>query len=127
MMTVNQKAEIERLQRLGLGYRKIAAELALSVDAVKSYCRRHPVKPELNDCLQCGTPLKQTPHRKRRKFCSERCRTIWWNHNRDKGQGQTRYASICAFCGKHYVSTKANRQYCSRRCYADARRKAVKK
>lgn len=125
MMTTIQKEEINRLQKQGLGYRRIAKELKLSMTAVKGYCQRHPVEPDLDICLQCGRPLTRTPHRKRRKFCSDCCRIAWWNDNRDKASRQTLYSTVCAFCGKSFQSNKAGRVYCSRQCYADARRKAV--
>lgn len=125
MMTKTQKEAIAHFQKHGLGYRRISKELNLSLSAVKSYCLRHPVEPELNGCLQCGTPLTLFPHRKRRKFCSEACRTAWWNRNRDKAIRQTTYSVVCTSCGKEFESLKAGRRYCSRQCYADARRKAV--
>lgn len=125
MMTTAQKEAITHLQKQGLGYRRISKELNLSLAAIKSYCLRHPVEPELNVCLQCGTPLTQLPHKKQQKFCSDVCRTAWWNRNRDKAGHQTTYSAVCTFCGKTFDSSKAGRRYCSRQCYADARRKAV--
>lgn len=123
-MTTSEKQDIARLQRGGMGYRRIAAELGLSVDAVKAYCSRHPVPVERNVCLQCGTPLTQKLHTKKARFCSNHCRSAWWNANREKGL-DVGYSYTCPQCGIVFHSPRRNRLYCSRKCYADARRKVV--
>ena len=35
-------------------------------------------------CPQCGALLTQTTGRKRVKFCSDNCRTAWWNAHPEK-------------------------------------------
>ena len=40
-MTPVQKEAVYKLRLQGLGYKAIARELLISVDAVKSYCKRH--------------------------------------------------------------------------------------
>lgn len=71
-------ADIQMLREKGYGYKRIASELNLSVNTVKSYCRRHPVPAvKSNDdsvCLNCGKPIEQIPQRKKKKFCSDKCR-----------------------------------------------------
>ena len=42
-MTKEQKGMIVVLQQRGFGYRKIAEETGLPMEAVKTYCRRHPI------------------------------------------------------------------------------------
>ena len=41
-MTEEQKSEIMLLRRQGVGYKRIAAIMEISVETVKSYCRRNP-------------------------------------------------------------------------------------
>lgn len=124
MMTHEEKDEIRRLQGQGFGYRRIAAITGLSVDAVKSYCARNLPETKINTCMECGKVLTQIPHRKAKKFCSDACRQRWWGHNRNKGLN-LKYSFVCPECGKAFHSSKANRVYCSRKCFANARRKVV--
>lgn len=130
-MTDHEKTQIVRLQQEGLGYKRIATELRLPVNAVKSYCRRHPVVKEIvpsgsANCLQCGVPLTQLPHRKAKKFCCDKCRMAWWNAHQDQVNRRAYYQLTCQACGRQFESYgKRHRVYCSRACFAQARRKEV--
>ena len=66
-----------RLQGKSAG--AIAAALGLSVNTVKSYLRRHPDMGCTHFCPQCGKPVMQAEGRKEKKFCSDQCRSRWWN------------------------------------------------
>lgn len=91
-----KRNEIQRLRQEGYGYVRIAQMLGLSENSVKSFCRRHPLptddshKQTVSTCPQCGTKVDS-----RRRFCSDACRTTWWNAHREhpNGKGQTRF--IC--------------------------------
>lgn len=85
MMSKYERKEIERMRMDGFGPTRIADELELSVNTVKSYIRRHLSLRNAVYCLQCGMAVKQTPGRKRKKFCSDRCRSQYWNHKYRKG------------------------------------------
>ena len=61
---------------------EIARRLSLSVNTVKSHIRRHPDIPNINKCLNCGKAVIQSEGRKQKKFCCNRCRSSYWNHNR---------------------------------------------
>ena len=102
----------------------IAIALGLSVNTVRSYIRRHPPKDTVEvGCRQCGKPVMQHKGRKAKYFCSDRCRNAWWNAHPEKVQRKAYYRLTCQFCGKEFVSYgNKNRNYCSRLCYADARR-----
>jgi len=92
-MTSEEKNQIARMRKSGLGYTKIARELGLSKNTVSSFCRRNDltegvsaetktdILQEANEkpCLNCGAPVRQTPGRKEKKFCCDRCRNKWWN------------------------------------------------
>lgn len=121
------KQEIETLN-LMRSHDKSAADIAialgLSVNTVRSYIRRHPPKDAVQvGCRQCGKPVLQAKGRKAKYFCSDRCRNAWWNAHPEKVQRKAYYRLTCQFCGKEFVSYgNKKRKYCSRLCYADARR-----
>ena len=118
--------QIRNLALQGFGYKRIADIVGLSPDTVKSHLRRHPAKPESSVCMQCGKPLEQTKGRKEKKFCSDKCRMTFWNSHQDEVNKQAYYTLICLHCGKEFESYgNKNRKYCSRVCYAEARRKSV--
>ena len=74
-MTQEQQQEIRRLRAMGEGYKRIGAILNLSVNTVKSFCRRDsavnsPQSQEKGNqaaCLRCGQPL--APLWERRRAC----------------------------------------------------------
>lgn len=45
-MTNEQKLQIAAYRKTGMGYKQIAKELDLSVNSVKSYCRRNGLSSE---------------------------------------------------------------------------------
>ena len=123
-MTSKQTADIVRLQREGKGYRAIAAELDQPVNSVKSWCRRHLCEDDKTGfCLQCGTEIHLTPHRRPRKFCSDMCRLTWWKEHPEKRKTKTVYSHICRFCGCSFTNNRIKADYCCRRCFAKARAK----
>ena len=80
-MTQEQQQEIRRLRAMGEGYKRIGAILNLSVNTVKSFCRRDSAVNPLQSrekgnqaaCLRCGRPLVLIPGRRKRLFCSDAC------------------------------------------------------
>ena len=125
-MTDYEKQQIAALKTKGLGYMRIAKELGLNVNTVKSFCRRNISQPEQEGhiCLCCGKPVEQNPHRKEKKFCSDKCRMAWWKENEAKLNKKAFYRIVCQHCGTVFESYgKAGRKYCSRSCYALARKK----
>lgn len=54
MMSKRERRELERMRLDGYGPTRIAEELELSVNTVKSYIRRHPSLKDAVYCLQCG-------------------------------------------------------------------------
>ena len=127
-MTELERRKIMSLQRQGFGYKKIAAELTLPVNSVKSFCRRHPIVEQSSDeanCLCCGIAVEQHPGRKQKKFCSDLCRQLWWKDHPEKVQRSEKHAYTCPQCGANFTSKNYGRVYCSRGCFAQARRKEV--
>ena len=77
-MNDTQKLQIQKLRVEGLGYGKIAEKLDISINTIKTYCKRHgfggvaveqtAVKGDEHFCLSCGVPVVQIAGRKRRGF-----------------------------------------------------------
>lgn len=129
-MTDNQKQSIKEMRGSGLGYKKIARALDLPLGTVQSFCRRknitvvEPVIYDDNHCRQCGKPLIQMDRVKKRKFCSDECRVIWWTAHPCSKNSDSKlfHAAVCENCGKTFpVYGSTPRKYCSHRCYVEAR------
>ena len=130
-MTTAEKSQISSLRLSGRSYKKIAVLLAMKESTVKSYCFRNHLSDKdiasltagsKNYCLQCGTHIEQQEKRKPRRFCSDACRTKWWNgHRRLKCHKNPRTVK-CLGCEKTFVLYGSqSRKYCSHQCYINAR------
>ena len=125
-MTEEQKSQIKAFRNNGLGYKLIAKELGISVNSVKSFCRRNELcdtsKDETPRCEQCGKALQNIPGKKKKRFCSDRCRQTWWNSHLDIVKRKAVYVYICPVCRKEFsVYGNAKRKYCSHQCYVEGR------
>lgn len=108
-MTDLQKEQILEMRSRGCGCTQIAAELGISRNTVKSYCRRH----KAHVCLRCGKPVSA-----RAKFCSAACRAAWWREHNKKTYPRTVYRLVCRNCGAVFESPgDRRRKYCSHACY----------
>jgi len=119
-MTNREKHQIDIMRRGGYSYADIADELGVPMNTVKSYCRRSQGQQVAGDlCRNCGRPLVQNPHARQKHFCSNHCRQLWWNSNRDQVNHRDRRTMECAYCGRAFsVHGKRQRKYCSQGCYA---------
>ena len=124
-MTNREKMLVAQHRRQGLGYAEIARRLSMSVNTVKSYCQRNGIKPSgktavqsCSTCRQCGNTLEHTPGRKKKQFCSDACRLLWWHEHRE--MSKTARDAKCAACGREFVTDRAQK-YCSHACYIAAR------
>lgn len=126
-MTEIEIRKITELKDQGCGYKKIAHELGLPINTVKSFLRRHQkfdVPESEYSCQNCGIPIEQIPQRKQKKFCSDKCRMIWWNSHKSKITKKSEIKVICGFCSKEFMSYPSkHRKYCSYSCSIEARRK----
>lgn len=124
-MTENESRQIQILRAKQFTCAQIADETGLPVNTVKSYLRRHPVSAQ-SVCLQCGKPVTQTPHRKKKKFCSDRCRLRWWNEHPERITHRVVQTKTCLYCGAEFIAHQNEKQkYCSRKCYNLARKPAA--
>ena len=112
--------DVEELRQMGYSYKTIAEKLNISVNTVKSYCRRNNLKT--SQCAVCGAELTHIPHKKKKKFCSDKCRMKWWREHKHMINRKTKEEFKCEFCGKTFNAyPKAARKYCSHECYVKAR------
>ncbi len=129
-MTDTQKDRIRQMKAGGFGYIKIARELGLPENTVKSFCRREGLNGKVPDkgapvpeagigtCPCCGAKVEQNPGRKAKKFCSDKCRNKWWNSRLDQVERKAHYEFVCAYCKKPFTAYgNAGRKYCSHECY----------
>ena len=124
-MTTIEKENISKFRHAGFGYTAIANELNISINTIKSFCKtnnlggvkakkKNPIK-EISFCLNCGQELVITPGKKKKKFCSDKCRYQWWTKNRDK---KSSFEIRCKTCNKTFNTYKnSNRKYCFHECY----------
>lgn len=123
-MNEKQKRQILEMRSGGHSYKSIADYMRISINTVKSFCRRNNVlldqakakRTNVKDgfCEECGLPVHQYPNRKKKRFCSDHCRLTWWaRERRNKKVGQHH---VCAFCKTAFQSS-GNRKYCSHKCY----------
>lgn len=92
-----KKKETEKITQMrlsGLPPSKIAAEMGMSVNTIKSHIRRHPIIPPEPKCLWCGVPVVQSEGRKQKKFCSDRCRMRYWNNRRKEESTHERRKAV---------------------------------
>lgn len=122
-MTTQEKMLIEELYKNGLGYKKIAYVTGLSVNSVKSHCKRHIVAGNEILCPCCSKPIVQIQKHKKRRFCSDECRKNWWGKHPEAVKRKKYHELTCAYCGRKFQRYGKDRSYCSRACYANARRK----
>ena len=136
-MTDHQKAQIIKLRAAGNGYGKIAKSLGISLNTVKSFCRRNDISSnssvepaltytgETTYCENCGRPIRQIEKQKKKRFCCDKCRNAWWNSHLDQVKRQAVYQFKCLYCGKEFhVYGDKRRKYCSHACYIADRFKA---
>ena len=129
-MTNDEKGKIVELRGAGMGYLRIAQTLGVNVNTVKSFCRRHNLvgnqteTPDLIEgvyrkpCRYCSKSVTQIPGRKEKKFCSDACRSKWWNAHLSQVNRKAMYEYTCPHCGKRFSAYgNRNRKYCSHSCY----------
>ena len=121
-MDHSKKEEIKQLRKNGLGYKRISVITGVSLNTVKSYCRRQNVDKEVSTnkdtCLLCQTSLIQTKGKKPKKFCNDKCRMKWWNTHLNKVNRKAYTTHECLNCKKEFQSyANKVRKYCSHECY----------
>lgn len=124
-MNEREKYQIKALRNQGLGYIKIAQRVGLSVNTVKSFCKRNSlekVKPklEINEtkCEECGKTVIQRKGIRFKRFCCDKCRNSWWARNKDKVNYKNVQTLVCPACNKEFTAVgNKQRKYCCHDCY----------
>lgn len=125
-MSEEQKKQIAVYRKNGYGYKQISNLMGLSLNTIKSFCRRnHLMDADLQEesssvlcCEQCGKPVAQTEKRKRKRFCSDSCRNKWWNSHLNLVKRKANYEIVCPGCNNTFVVYgNAKRKYCCHQCY----------
>ena len=142
-MTNEQKAIVDSLHAQGFGYKKIANQIGISPNAIKSYLRKAtpalPVSPvqatpsaqipeaATTACQHCGKEVEQHQGRKHKRFCCDSCRNQWWNDHLSLVNRKAIYHYKCPTCGKDFTAYgNSHRKYCSHACYIEDRFGGVK-
>ncbi len=133
-MTKDTVVKIQQMRKEGQSYLQIASTLGISVNTIKSYCRRNNLILSISEtvktiapdkfnnfhiaCKQCGKSLVNSTRGQPRKFCSEECRRIWWKSNDSLHLKKAWYTLTCGMCGKEFKSYgNQKRKFCSHVCY----------
>ena len=126
-MTKEQQQAIIRLKNGGLSLSQISTRLGISRSTVKSFCQRLQAATQTTTetkgtCEQCGLPLRFREGRAHPRFCSDKCRTAWWNTHPEQLSPSAMVEVRCVCCGTAFRSFPSrHRSYCSRQCYIRAR------
>ena len=137
-MTKSQKEIILTMRRALCSYTQIAEKTGLSVGTIKSYCYRNglnaeSLKSSSGLCKNCGKPILTPSKTRPRRFCSDACKTAWWNLHRYDHKNSSLIKQFkcnvcgkefaikqfkCNVCGKEFADySSTQRKYCSRICY----------
>lgn len=118
-MTDKEKIAIKALNAAGMSLTDISAQLSISRNTVKSFLKRSKTE---DLCLNCGTVLPHIPHKKKKKFCSDKCRMHYWNVHQNEMSHTNATIIKCEVCGKDVLSYRQKpRRFCSRECAAKGR------
>ena len=103
-MKLQDQIAINNMRLEGHSPSVIATKLRLPQSTVRSHIHRHPIIPGTKCCKQCGKPVMQTKHCRKKKYCSDRCRMLWWNSHQQNVNRKAFYTLECQCCGKEFES-----------------------
>ena len=127
-VTQQQKEQISKLRANGASFGKIASTLGISINTIKSYCKRNPILSEVvpapkavihaDRCLQCNATLEQSSGHRQKRFCSPKCRIAWWAAHPEQMTRKKLFSVECQHCGGVFMQYGSRpRKFCSRGCY----------
>ncbi len=125
-MTDKDKDNVRKLREMGYGYKRIANTTGISINTIKSFCRRNEdlrtqaiIKAKEGIfCKHCGKRLIQSTGHRPKKFCGDPCRRQYWNDHHELLKKITYTTLVCKCCGKDFQIYGGRRQkYCSHGCY----------
>lgn len=118
-MTEKEKSRIIDLREKGISFGRIAQQLNLSKSTVSTFYTSY--QSAKGKCKYCGCSIIN--NRKRVKlFCSDKCRSKWWNEHKKEIDHKTVYSFVCNCCGKEFTRIQnKNYKYCSYECFQKSR------
>ena len=118
-MKTEIKTRIRELRSEGYGYKRIAKALDLTLSVVRYAVNKMSDEDLLEGhCEKCGIKIKSIKGKKRKRFCSDRCRWDWWNKHQKEVDKKAFYTHVCKWCNQEFTSYGNNRRvYCSHECY----------
>ena len=123
-MTEIEKQEIISLHSSGIGYKRIAKQLNISVSSVRTAVLTNEGVVTERNCKNCGRRFVVCKSNSTKQFCSDNCRMTWWNSHQELIIRSAYYHFTCAYCGKEFDSYgNSHRKFCSRKCYTDSLKK----
>lgn len=126
-MTENQKNQIISMRESGESYGNIAVLTGISESTIKTTCLRNKKKnDQLSYCKNCNKKLKLVEGKKKKVFCSDKCRMEYWKNHKELITKKPSLEKICPICNKpfNFYSSK-NAKYCSWVCYLKSKEKKV--
>ena len=79
---MNNDTKVIELKEKGFGYKRIANELSMKPEAVRYICQKHEQEDLIGKCKNCNLEMKSVKGKKKKTFCSDKCRWQWWNEQR---------------------------------------------
>lgn len=122
------KQLVKKMRIHGASTAVIAKHLVLNPNSVKTLCRRQGWAPDacfeqVSDprgvwCRQCGEKIMVGMGMKRRWFCCQECRRVWWKNHPEESRRKAFYHFTCCCCGRGFVAYgNVKRKYCTHACY----------
>jgi hypothetical protein len=122
-VTKEQKDAIAHYLSKGFSKKKISDLTGIPLGTIKSYCSRSNNGAGKQVCENCGKRIEQTPHKRKKRFCCDKCRLEWWNSHPEL-VSRTTETLVCGFCGRPFAAYRKGRRFCSKSCSSSARRTA---
>ena len=115
--TSEEKELINDLVSKGFTNRQIAEEVGRTYSAIAGYIKKYKVRANFKGvsrtCKNCNTEFIATHNLHQREFCSDNCRTRYFENHSKKHKIQ------CRNCLNYFYSGRKNMEYCSVECRED--------
>lgn len=127
-MTAMESRMILDMRRKGYSYAKISAATNVAITTIKSFINSSKSNADTTVCKGCKKPLTQPEKAGRKKeFCSDSCRMLWWNEHRDIVYKKLTAPKVCVHCGEEFIAPyRETQKYCNRTCYLNHVKKEAK-
>ena len=117
-MTTEEATKIMKMHKDGKGYKTISKELNIPVPSIVSFIKRHQNDKGKAWCAFCGEEMKPQVGNRIKRFCSDKCRSKYWNHRKRIEGRKSSIKRICECCGLPFIDFQnRGRRFCSRSCY----------